>query len=50
MADFEDIELENDQVCPNCGHKCDGATECPNCGAILESEDEFDGFQEDEEF
>ena len=49
MAELDDLDFDNETVCPNCGHFRDGESECPNCGAILESDDEMDGFQEEEE-
>lgn len=47
----EDLDFEESEtVCPNCGHYCEGESDCPNCGAILEMDDEFGGFQEEEEY
>jgi len=40
--------LNEEQTCPNCGHALDDNDICQNCGAILKSEDEFGGFQDDD--
>ena len=46
----EELEIDDNTVCPNCGHHCGDDTVCPNCGAILGNEDDdLDGFQEDKE-
>ncbi len=46
----EELEFEDEKVCPNCGQFCEGEKVCPHCGAILtEDDDDLDGFHEDEE-
>lgn len=48
---MEDLELDEEEaVCPNCGQKVGDETVCSYCGAILiEEDDEFEGFDDDEE-
>lgn len=43
-------EFLNDEEtnCPNCGQSIDGEDICPNCGAILKHEDEFNGFEDED--
>lgn len=50
MSELEDLGFDNETVCPNCGHNCEGETECLNCGAILKADkDDLDGFHEEDE-
>lgn len=46
----DDLDLEEETVCPNCGHVCEDETVCPNCGAIIaEEEEDLEDFNDDEE-
>lgn len=50
MKELDDLDFEEEQVCPNCGHFCEGEKVCPNCGAIvMEEDDDMEGFHDDEE-
>ncbi len=47
MPRDKDPLVENkEDHCPNCGQYTGGDGTCPNCGAILDTDDEFDGFHE----
>lgn len=48
--EIDDLTFDDEEpVCPNCGQETEGETTCPNCGAILmEEDDEFNGFHEDD--
>ena len=44
---IDNLNFENPETCPNCGHFVGGDTTCPNCGAILgDDEDELNVFEE----
>lgn len=49
--EIDDISFDDDEtVCPNCGQQVEDESVCPYCGAILiEEDDEFEGFDDDEE-
>ena len=48
--EFDDLDIEEETVCPNCGHVCGEETVCPNCGAIvMEEEEDLEDFSDDEE-
>lgn len=49
MGDWDELEFESEEVCPNCGKRTDGETICPYCGAHLSGDDELQGFHEEED-
>ena len=48
--EWEELDFEKEEICPNCGQFTEGESVCPHCGAVLtEEDDELEGFQEDED-
>jgi ribosomal protein L32 len=46
-ASVDDLDFENPETCPNCGHFIGGDKTCPNCGVMLGDEDELNVFEDD---
>lgn len=47
--EFDELDFENPETCPNCGTYVGAESICPNCGAVLFNEnDELNPFEEDE--
>lgn len=47
MGDFDELNFEQPETCPNCGQFVGNDSTCPNCGAVLYEEDELNVFDED---
>lgn len=49
MGNFDELNFESPETCPNCGQFVGHDSTCPNCGAVLFNEDEMNTFDEDSE-
>lgn len=48
MSDFDKLDFENPDTCPNCGQFVGQESMCPYCGAILYDEEEDLNIVEDD--
>ncbi len=48
MTNFDELEIETPNKCPNCGNPMGNESTCPHCGVIVfQDGDELDVFDED---
>lgn len=47
MSDFDELNFDSPETCPNCGQYVGNDANCPNCGAVLFDDAELNTFDEE---